>query len=124
MNTIQMIATQPWVERLGSTLLHFLWEGLSIAAVYAAGRTWTERRCGPNARYILACVTLATMAVAPVVTWIWLGPPPAESVAASFKAPLVAAAPGAAQSVDLSIPGGTSVTGSVSLLRWVVAAWL
>jgi uncharacterized protein (TIGR03435 family) len=124
MNIIQMIATQPWVDRLGSTLLHFLWEGLSIAAVYAAGRTWTERRCGPNARYIMACATLATMAAAPVVTWIWLGPPAAESVAASFKAPLVAAAPRAAQSVDLSIPGGPSVTGSVSLLRWVVAAWL
>src|SRR2546423_1892946 len=43
MNAIHMISTQPWVERLGWTLLHFLWEGLSIAAVYAVGRKWSER---------------------------------------------------------------------------------
>jgi hypothetical protein len=35
MSAIQILSTQPWVERLGSTLLHFLWEGLAIAAVYA-----------------------------------------------------------------------------------------
>jgi len=124
MNTFQMMASQPWVERLGSTLLHFLWEGLLIAAVYAAGRKWTERRCGPNVRYIMACVALAMMAASPVVTWIVLDPPAAESVAASFKAPLLAAAPRAAQSVDLWIPGGTPVIDAVSLLPWVVAAWL
>ena len=27
MNAIQILATQPWVERLGLTLLHFLWQG-------------------------------------------------------------------------------------------------
>src|SRR5204862_537825 len=114
MNTMQMISTQPWVERLGSTLLHFLWEGLSIAAVYAVGRKWTERRCGPNVRYIMACVALASMAAAPVVTWILLDPPAVESVAASFTAPLSGAAPHAAQSVALLIPGGTPGTGAVS----------
>jgi uncharacterized protein (TIGR03435 family) len=124
MNTIQMIASQPWVERLGSTLLHFLWEGLLIAAVSAAGRKWTERRCGPNARYIMACVALASMAAAPVVTWILLGLPAAEPVAASFTAPFSAAAPHAAQSAARLIPGGTPRTGAISLLPWVVAAWL
>lgn len=124
MSTLQMISTQPWVEQLGLTLLHFLWEGLSIAAVYAVGRKWTERRCGPNARYNIACVALASMAAAPVVTWILLGPPAAKSVAASFTAPLSAAAPHAAQSVPLLISGGTPGPGGVSLLPWLVAAWL
>jgi len=124
MSTLQVISTQAWVERLGWTLLHFLWEGLSIAAVYAVGRKWTERRCGSNARYNMACGTLASMAAAPVVTWILLGPPAEKSVAASFTAPLSAAATHAAQSVALSISGGTPGAGGVSLLPWVVAAWL
>ncbi len=32
----QILATQPWIERLGMTLLHLLWQGAIIAAVYAA----------------------------------------------------------------------------------------
>jgi hypothetical protein len=59
MSAIRIMSTQPWVAQLGSTLLHFLWEGLAIAAVYAVGRQSTERSVGPNARYLVACVTLA-----------------------------------------------------------------
>ena len=36
MNAIHLLSAQPWVERLGSTLLHFLWQGILIAALYAA----------------------------------------------------------------------------------------
>ncbi len=32
MNAMQMLSSQPWVERLGWTLVHFLWQGLAIAA--------------------------------------------------------------------------------------------
>ncbi len=38
MNAMQMLSSQPWVERLGWTLVHFLWQGLSIAFLYAAAR--------------------------------------------------------------------------------------
>ena len=39
------------IELLGATLLHFLWQGVLIAAAYAAAR-----RCasGPEVRYLLA----------------------------------------------------------------------
>ena len=40
MNAIQLLSSEPWVERLGWTLLHFLWQGVLIAAVYAAIRKW------------------------------------------------------------------------------------
>ena len=50
MSAIQIMSTQPWVDQLGATLLHFLWEGLAIAAVHAVGRTWTERSFGPPSR--------------------------------------------------------------------------
>jgi hypothetical protein len=38
MNAIQILSSQPWAERLGWALIHFLWQGLSIAALYAGVR--------------------------------------------------------------------------------------
>ena len=60
MNAIRMLSSQPWVERLGWTLLHFLWQGLLLSGLYAAARRWMERS-RPDARYLAACVTLAAM---------------------------------------------------------------
>ena len=68
MNAIQTLATQPWVGRLGMTLLHFLWQGAIIVAIYAAARTWGARSLGPNGRYLLASAALAAMAMVPVAT--------------------------------------------------------
>ena len=69
MNAINLLSAQPWVERFGWTLLHFLWQGVVAAAVYAAARRWTARGARPNIRYLLACTTLATMAALPVLTF-------------------------------------------------------
>ena len=52
--------------RLGLTLLHFLWQGACIAAIYAIARTWMR---SAQTRYALACITLATMIAAPIVTF-------------------------------------------------------
>jgi hypothetical protein len=49
MNAIQLLPAQPWVERLGWTLLHFLWQGVLIAAVYAATRKWLAQADSPVA---------------------------------------------------------------------------
>jgi hypothetical protein len=58
------------VMRLGWTLVHFLWQGALIAAVYAAVRRFVG---GANGRYLLACAALAAMMAAPGVTWFALG---------------------------------------------------
>ena len=34
------LLNQPWTERLGWTLLHFLWQGVLVAALYALARAW------------------------------------------------------------------------------------
>src|SRR6185312_15780460 len=52
--------------RLGLTLLHFLWQGACIAAIYAIARTWMR---SAQTRYALACITLAAMIAAPIVTF-------------------------------------------------------
>ena len=44
MSAIQILSSQPWVERLGWTLVHFLWQGLAIAVIYEATRRGMARR--------------------------------------------------------------------------------
>jgi GWxTD domain-containing protein len=62
-----MFLSQFWVQRLGWTLLHFLWQGTAIAVVYAMLRELLGRW-----RYPLACMALAAMAVAPPLTFLLL----------------------------------------------------
>jgi hypothetical protein len=49
---------QPWVPRLGWTLLHFLWQGTAIAVVYAMLRSLLARFLSAPQRYVLACTGL------------------------------------------------------------------
>src|SRR5579863_48175 len=131
MNAIRILATQPWVERLGLTLLHFLWQGAVLAAIYAAARKFGWRlatrrdtpiglssapECGPrssspNGRYLLACTALTAMALAPVATWILLRTPAPGSAAITFAAPMSAAVgePAGRISRSLSIDVYTAV---------------
>ena len=123
MNAIQFLAGQPWVERLGATLLHFLWQGILIAGIYASARRWVAHTSGPNARYLLACAALAAMSAAPVLTWVLLAPPSADAVIASFKAPVSVGSP-AIQNVTAFSPAGLADSMPAPLLPFVVAVWL
>src|SRR2546426_589144 len=78
----QMLSSQPWVDRLGWPLVHFVWQGLSIAVLYAAARRGVARTSSPNAQYLLACAALAAMMAAPLVTWGLMGPADASLDAA------------------------------------------
>jgi uncharacterized protein (TIGR03435 family) len=132
MNAIQILihslAAQPWVERMGMTLLHFLWQGAIIVAMYAAARRWGARTLGPNGRYFLACAALTAMAIAPMVTWILLRGPTPESVAVTFTAPMSAARTEPARSIYPSLPSAlpsdTDPAMPGAFLSWVVAFWL
>ncbi len=59
------------VERLGWTLVHFVWQGTAVALLLAVA-LWMTR--GARARYALACLALAVLAVAPVATFQVLAP--------------------------------------------------
>jgi len=53
-----------WVNRLGWTLLHFLWQGTLIAILYAIARRFLQRTKSPQPLYLLACVAMGAMLVA------------------------------------------------------------
>jgi beta-lactamase regulating signal transducer with metallopeptidase domain len=67
------LLNQPWTERLGWTLLHFLWQGLLVAALYALALALTGGRISARGRYAIACASLLAMTAAPALTYWWLG---------------------------------------------------
>jgi bla regulator protein blaR1 len=67
------LLNQPWAERLGWTLLHFLWQGILVAALYALARALVGGRMSARGRYAIACAALLAMTAAPAVTYWWLG---------------------------------------------------
>src|SRR6266436_3424619 len=125
MNAMQILSSQPWVERLGWTLVHFLWQGLSIAVLYAAARRGVARTSSPHARYLLACAALVAMMAAPLVTWGLMRPSDANPPAA-YR---IRSTPPAASTTGIATPTITlpaSVRATVSsvqpaqFLLWVV----
>ena len=130
MNAIQILSSQPWVERLGWTLVHFLWQGLSIAVLYAAARRGVARTSSPNTRYLLACAALAAMTAAPLVTWALMRPSNAGPDAACRIGSALPAASTAcvATITTATLPASVSATVSgvqpAQFLLWVVTAWL
>ena len=67
------LLNQPWTERLGWTLLHFLWQGILVAALFALARALAGGRISARGRYAIACASLLAMTAAPVLTYWWLG---------------------------------------------------
>ncbi|MDB6021053.1 MAG: Peptidase BlaR1 [Pedosphaera sp.] len=60
--------SQTLVECLGWTLVHFLWQGLIIAALLA-GYLRLSRNFSPKLRYLAGCLALLLLAAAPVITF-------------------------------------------------------
>ncbi|MDR3639467.1 MAG: M56 family metallopeptidase [Isosphaeraceae bacterium] len=61
-----------WVERIGWTLVHSVWE-LAAVALLAAIVDRGVRRGSANVRYITAAVVLGIMLVLPGLTWLYVG---------------------------------------------------
>ncbi len=122
MNTLHQLAALYWIQQLGLTILHFLWQGALIAALYGAARRWTST--SPNARYLLACTALAAMAICPLSTWLLLQAPAPESAALSFRAPLSAARLQALPADPWYFPIRSAPVASHPFLAWVVSLWM
>jgi uncharacterized protein (TIGR03435 family) len=127
MNAMQILASEPWVERFGMTLLHFLWQGLVIAILYAAARLIAARTSSPQTRYLLACAALGAMMAAPLVTWELMRRLDA-SPEAMYR---IRSTPATASTTDIATTNTLpdSIRATVSgvqpepLLLWVVLVW-
>lgn len=87
------------LHALGWALMHFLWEGAALAALYAAASAFCRTA---SARYILGVAVLAAMLVAPAITFTQLFPRAATAdsfFAADFSSNV---APGANQAAAVS----------------------
>ena len=60
--------SQMWVQRLGWTLVHFLWQGTAIALLYTILSRLAMRGRSAKLRYVLACTALCAMTAAPPLT--------------------------------------------------------
>lgn len=88
MTVIESMLNHPLLERLGWTLLHFLWQG-TLAALALAVAMLPLRRCSPVARHAAAGLCLLAMALLPLITFCYLTPrtgPPAPGVSAHGEA--------------------------------------
>jgi len=69
---IETMIAHPIVQRLGWTLLHFVWQG-AVVAVLALGAMLLLRNRSANIRYLTTCSALTLTAILFVVT-LWLVP--------------------------------------------------
>lgn len=119
-----LLAANPLVQAIGYALVAFLWQGAAIgAAAFASAAAF--RRATPQTKYLVGCLSLATLMVTPVVTAARRLHDAPGSAPRATAASSVASAPGELRaSVDASAdlaegPGSSSRT----RMPIVVIAW-
>ena len=60
MKPIELLLSEPIVQRLGWTLLHFVWQGAAVAAVLGLLLLILRARSA-NVRYVVACAAMLAM---------------------------------------------------------------
>ncbi|HWX18452.1 MAG TPA: M56 family metallopeptidase [Candidatus Binatia bacterium] len=129
MNAILGLVNHPLAHRVGWALLHSLWQGALVAALFGLLRLALRRRSA-NTRYGLAFGMLAIVAAAPLVTLLDSGgriSPPSPPAGIGNRLDVGALADSAAQ---VSVPAGNrwllnwqSTELLDRILPWLVGAW-
>ena len=117
---IDAFPTQMWVEPLGWTLLHSLWQGAVITVV-----TWMVLRgygvrLRSQTRYVLCCSALGLSVAAPILTFVSFSLSPDRGA-------MVTPASAATSVLGVVSPitsASRSSGGAVLVLPWVVLAWM
>jgi len=110
------------LQALGWTLLHFVWQGAALAALFAVANALCRRAA---TRYALAVITLALMVAAPIITLAGLrrqndpavrhGAPRASATALKLAGVSVATGP--------SSPAPVTVARPPAGILWCVELW-
>jgi len=100
------------VQAIGWMLVHFVWQGLAVAAVLAAARIALKK---PRLRYVIACAALLVMVLLPLATFV------------AHRADAPSAAPASGLVAVGSKEGATPVTlaegGTHEGFLWAVSAY-
>jgi len=105
----------PFAEAVGAALIHFVWQALAVAAIlwFILG---LMRRSSANARYLVACAGLATLAALQILTLAWLYAGPREIIQ-----PVLISTRASVFSLNHNIPDGRV---SMLLPFWILRMWL
>ncbi|MGB7173870.1 MAG: M56 family metallopeptidase [Candidatus Acidiferrales bacterium] len=108
---------------LGWALVHFLWQGLALAALLSASLAICRRA---TTRYALSVAALALMIAAPAVTFMILvnRSAPASTLATGTPSTAMVAMRSAVSTVLSSASAATREPAPADALLWFVEAWL
>ncbi|HVI80027.1 MAG TPA: M56 family metallopeptidase, partial [Candidatus Acidoferrum sp.] len=108
---------------LGWALLHFVWQGMALAAFAGVAMAITRRT---QTRYLIGIVTLAAMLLAPAATFIVYLQQNSYSPRHSQSSPVLAPARTRSSAVPAVHPSaaGSAVAPALDSLPWLVEAWL
>lgn len=79
MAALENILSPQIVQKLGWTLLHFVWQ-VGVVALLLAILLRALRKSTPNIRYIVACAAMALIILMPTITFNLLSAPERKSV--------------------------------------------
>jgi len=125
MNAIETLLHSSLIHCLGWTLVHFLWQGVAVGAVYVGMQQLLQGQ-SPAARYHLAMGALAVMAALPIITFIHLAH---ATMGSTAHAPLKTLATVSTISLNQSAATAFSVLDHIRLwlqplVPWAVPLWL
>ena len=111
------------LQALGWTLLHFVWQGAGLAALFAVANTACRRA---SMRYALAVVTLILMMAAPVMTFTVLSrqtDPAVRSGAQGYSAALAKPIHAVTARLHAGAPAAEAPAGQPAGMLWFVETW-
>ncbi len=74
MNVVEHVLSPPIVQRIGWTLVHFVWEA-AILVLFVAGLLAFLRGRSAASRYVTACAGLSALALLPLLTFCFMSFP-------------------------------------------------
>jgi beta-lactamase regulating signal transducer with metallopeptidase domain len=96
MNLFEALLAKPFFQALGWALIHFIWQGALVAALYATARVML-RRASSDTRYGAACAAMLLMLALPVATLILALPSSTEATGSYNVTPYVSESPSRSQ---------------------------
>src|SRR5216684_4250113 len=108
---------------LGWTLLHFIWQGAALAALFAVAMAACRSAA---ARYALSVGALTLMMVSPVITFVWLQGETIPAVRSGARGSLPWAGKAAQHAVVAAAsgaPAAASLSAQPTAMLWFVELW-